>query len=138
QAHGSRRSHVSHERSRSRPRVPRQAPARRQDRSGPRMIERLKNPETAPTVCYLAHCLLNANAKVDEGARCPGVYSPVIEVLRRKRCTIRQMPCPELAFGGLRRFWAVREQYDTPAFREHCKRLAAPVVAQIRADLKRP
>ena len=25
------------------------------------------------TVCYLAHCLLNANAKVDEGARCAGV-----------------------------------------------------------------
>jgi predicted secreted protein len=89
------------------------------------------------TVCYLAHCLLNANAKVDEGARCPGVYSPVVELLRRKGCTMRQMPCPELAFGGLRRFWAVREQYDTPAFREHCKRLAAPVAAQIRADLSR-
>jgi predicted secreted protein len=90
------------------------------------------------TVCYLAHCLLNANAKVDEGARCAGVYSPVVEVLRRRGCTIRQMPCPELAFGGLRRFWAVREQYDTPAFREHCKRLAAPVATQIRADLNRP
>jgi len=94
-------------------------------------------PETAATVCYLAHCLLNANAKVDEGARCAGVYSPVVELLRRKGCTIRQMPCPELAFAGLRRFWAVREQYDTPAFREHCKRLAGPVAAQIRADLNR-
>jgi hypothetical protein len=31
----------------------------------------------------------------------------------------------------------VRTQYDTPAFREHCKRLAAPVAAQIRADLGR-
>jgi predicted secreted protein len=90
------------------------------------------------TVCYLAHCLLNANAKVDEGARCAGVYSPVVEVLRRRGCTIRQMPCPELAFAGLRRFWAVREQYDTSAFREHCKRLAAPVATQIRADLNRP
>jgi predicted secreted protein len=90
------------------------------------------------TVCYLAHCLLNANAKVDEGAHCAGVYSPVVELLRRKGCTIRQMPCPELAFGGLRRFWAVREQYDTPAFREHCRRLAAPIAAQIRADLSQP
>lgn len=89
------------------------------------------------TVCYLAHCLLNANAKVDEGARCPGVYSPVVELLRAKGCTIRQMPCPELAFGGTRRFWAVREQYDTTAFRRHCERLASPVAAQIRADLTR-
>jgi predicted secreted protein len=87
------------------------------------------------TVCYLAHCLLNANAKVDGGARCEGISSPVVALLREHGCTIRQMPCPELAFGGTRRFWAVREQYDTPVFRAHCKRLATPVVTQICADL---
>jgi predicted secreted protein len=86
-------------------------------------------------VCYLAHCLLNANAKVDEGARCAGVSMPVLSLLRAHGATIRQMPCPELAFGGTRRFWAVREQYDTPAYRAHCRRLAEPVVAQVRADL---
>jgi len=87
------------------------------------------------TVCYLAHCLLNANAKVDEGARCAGVSAPVVGLLREHGATIRQMPCPELAFGGTRRFWAVREQYDTPAFRAHCRTLAQPVAEQIRADL---
>ena len=87
------------------------------------------------TVCYVAHCLLNANAKVEDGARCAGVYSPVLALLRDHGCTIRQMPCPELAFGGTRRFWAVREQYDTPVYRRHCRRLAEPVAAQIRADL---
>ncbi|HEX5196500.1 MAG TPA: hypothetical protein VFW26_04795, partial [Gaiellales bacterium] len=81
------------------------------------------------------HCLLNANAKVDEGARCAGVSAPVVGLLREHGATIRQMPCPELAFGGTRRFWAVREQYDTPAFRAHCRALAAPVAEQIRADL---
>lgn len=88
------------------------------------------------TICYLAHCLLNVNSKVDEGARCRGVSSPVVAVLRERGATIRQLPCPELAFGGTRRFWAVREQYDTPAFRGHCERLAAPLAAQIRADLE--
>ena len=86
-------------------------------------------------VCYLAHCLLNANAKVDEGARCAGVSTPLLALLREQGATIRQMPCPELAFGGTRRFWAVREQYDTPAYRAHCRRLAEPVAAQVRADL---
>ncbi len=86
-------------------------------------------------VCYLAHCLLNANAKVDEGARCAGVSLPVLSLLREGGATIRQMPCPELAFGGTRRFWAVRQQYDTPAYRAHCRRLAEPVAAQVRADL---
>jgi predicted secreted protein len=87
------------------------------------------------TVCYVAHCLLNANAKVDEGARCAGISTPVLALLRDHDCTIRQMPCPELGFGGTNRFWAVREQYDTPVFRAHCRRLAEPVAAQIRADL---
>jgi predicted secreted protein len=87
------------------------------------------------TVCYLAHCLLNANAKVDAGARCEGVSGPVVALLREHGCTIRQMPCPELAFAGLRRFWAVREQYDTPVFRAHCRRLAGPIAQQIGADL---
>jgi predicted secreted protein len=86
-------------------------------------------------VCYLAHCLLNANAKVDEGARCAGASMPVISLLRAHGAIIRQMPCPELAFGGTRRFWAVREQYDTPAYRAHCRRLAEPVAAGVRADL---
>jgi predicted secreted protein len=87
------------------------------------------------TVCYLAHCLLNANAKVDAGARCAGISGPVVALLREHGATIRQMPCPELAFAGLRRFWAVREQYDTPVFRAHCRRLAPPIATQIRADL---
>lgn len=78
-------------------------------------------------VAFVAHCLLNQNSKVGEGAHCAGVYSPVIDVLRAKGWRIEQMPCPELAFSGLNRFWGVREQYDTPAYRRHCQRLAIAV-----------
>ena len=46
------------------------------------------------------------------------------------------MPCPELAFTGLNRFWAVREQYDTTAFRRHCRRLASAVVAAIEVHVR--
>src|SRR6266702_2170292 len=82
-------------------------------------------------VAFVAHCLLNQNSKTDGGARCPGVYSPAVEVLRAQGWRIEQMPCPELAFTGLNRFWAVREQYDTPAHRRHCQRLAAGVADAI-------
>ncbi len=78
-------------------------------------------------VAFVAHCLLNQNSKVGDGAHCAGVYSPMVDVLRAKGWRIEQMPCPELAFAGLNRFWAVREQYDTAAFRRHCKRLSAAV-----------
>ncbi len=75
--------------------------------------------------------MLNQNSKVAEGAHCPGVYSPVVDVLRAKGWRIEQMPCPELAFSGLNRFWAVREQLDTLAYRRHCRRLATAVADMI-------
>jgi predicted secreted protein len=85
---------------------------------------------------YVAHCLLNANAKVDEWAPCAGVQLPLLAALRERGFVLRQLPCPELAFAGFNRFWQVREQYDTPAYRRHCATLAAPVAAQLERDLR--
>ncbi|WCB95218.1 hypothetical protein DSM104299_03961 [Baekduia alba] len=85
---------------------------------------------------YVAHCLLNQNSKVDELAVCAGAYTPLVDTLRERGYTLRQLPCPELAFGGFTRFWNVREQYDTTGFRRHAKRLADPVVAAIAHDLR--
>jgi predicted secreted protein len=82
-------------------------------------------------VAFVAHCLLNQNSKVGDGAHCAGVYSPIIDVLREQGWRIEQMPCPELAFSGLNRFWGVREQYDTAAYRRHCARLAGAVADAI-------
>jgi len=82
-------------------------------------------------VAFVAHCLLNQNSKTAGGAYCAGVDSAMIDVLRAKGWRIEQMPCPELVFTGLNRFWAVREQYDTAAYRRHCRRLAANVAEMI-------
>jgi len=86
-------------------------------------------------VAFVAHCLLNQNAKVKGGAQTEGVYSPVVEVLRAQGWRIEQMPCPELTFTGVNRFWAVREQYDTLAHRRHCRRLASAVAGAIAAQV---
>ena len=86
---------------------------------------------TPRRVALVAHCLLNQNAKVEGGAKRPAMWEPVIDLLRERGYAIRQMPCPELAFGGARRFWAVREQFDTPLYRRHCRRLAKIVAAVI-------
>ncbi len=53
-------------------------------------------------VAFIAHCLLNQNAKVIGGAKRPGMWEPVIDLLLENGWEIRQMPCPELAFGGVR------------------------------------
>lgn len=87
-------------------------------------------------VAFVAHCLLNQNSKVGDAAHCKGVYSPVVDVLRAKGWRIEQMPCPELTFAGLNRFWMVKEQYDTPAYRRHCRDLAALVARMIELQIQ--
>src|ERR1700694_3699141 len=89
-----------------------------------------------PGVAFVAHCMLNQNSKTVGGARCPGIYSPLVEVLRETGWRIEQMPCPELTFTGLNRFWAVREQYDTSAFRRHSRRIASAVVGAIEMTVR--
>jgi predicted secreted protein len=87
-------------------------------------------------VAFVAHCLLNQNSKVDGGAVCAGVYSPAVDLLRARGWRIEQMPCPELAFTGLNRFWAVREQQDTLAYRRHCRKIVASVAAAIAVRVR--
>ena len=86
-------------------------------------------------IALIAHCLLNQNAKVIGGAKRPGMWEPVVDLLVEHDWEILQMPCPELAFGGVRRFWWVREQADTPVFRAHCRRLAQTVASTIEPRL---
>jgi predicted secreted protein len=88
-------------------------------------------------VALVANCLLNQNAKVCQGAHYSGVVTPVVEALRSRGYLLQQLPCPELAFAGVRRWWAVYEQYDTPAYRDHCRRLALAVAPLIEGYLRR-
>jgi len=88
-------------------------------------------------VALVANCLLNQNAKVCQGAHYAGLVSPVVEVLRKRGYVLQQLPCPELAFAGVRRWWAVYEQYDTPAYRTHCRRLAQAIAPLIEGYLRR-
>ena len=88
-------------------------------------------------VALLANCLLNQNAKVCEGAHYRGVVSPVVQALRSRGYELQQLPCPELAFAGVRRWWAVYEQYDTPAYRAHCRRLAQAIAPRIEQHIRR-
>jgi predicted secreted protein len=79
-------------------------------------------------VAFVAHCLVNQNAKVSEFARCPGVVVPLVETLREQGWEIEQLPCPEMNVLGVTRWWQSREQYDTPGYHRHCRTLARTVV----------
>lgn len=80
---------------------------------------------TTRRVAYVAHCLVNQNAKVQEFARAAGAVPGVIERLRTHGYRIQQLPCPEMAFAGVNRWWQGRELYDKANYRRHCSTLAA-------------
>lgn len=82
-------------------------------------------------VAIVAHCLLNQNAKVNGFAFFPAMIKPLIDILHANNFGVIQLPCPETTFSGTRRWWYVREQYDTPGFRAHCRRILEPILSQI-------
>jgi predicted secreted protein len=82
-------------------------------------------------VAIVAHCLLNQNAKVNGFAFFPAMIKPLIDILHSNNFGVIQLPCPETTFSGTRRWWYVREQYDTPGYCAHCRRILEPIVWQV-------
>jgi len=91
----------------------------------------LMKDKRSKKVAVVSHCLLNQNAKVNGFAFYPAMIKTIIDILYSKDFGILQLPCPETTFSGLRRWWQVREQYDTPEYRAHCRRILQPVINQI-------
>ena len=81
-------------------------------------------------IAVIAHCLLNQNTKPHLRARYPGIVTPILDVLRENEFALMQLPCPEIAFAGIKRWSQVIEQFDTPKYRHHCRDLAVRSVDQ--------
>ena len=68
-----------------------------------------------------------------------GVIKPVVEELIKHDINLIQMPCPESQFGGyeegLKRNPTGINEYDTPAFRKLCNKLASETADMIKAIL---
>jgi predicted secreted protein len=105
--------------------------------------------ERSKKVVFVAHCLLNQNAKIDRCARYPGAMREIAEFLVRSGAGIVQMPCPELLHLGLDRQADPRlpstiESEDTrvalrmreSAAASACGRLADDIVHQVREYLE--
>lgn len=75
-------------------------------------------------VVFVANCLLNANNKVREFARYPGMFSAVVRLLDDAGFGVIQMPCPETLYMGNQRWWHSRNLYDNVGYRRFCRQLA--------------
>jgi len=85
-------------------------------------------PQRSRRIAVLAHCHLNVNTKVRGLAGYPGVRADVVTPLVAEGVGIIQLPCPEATFLGMKRWGMTVEQYDTPAYRRHCRKILRPVI----------
>ena len=90
-------------------------------------------PERSRRIVVVAHCHLNANTKVLGLACYAGARAEVIAPLIAGGAGIVQLPCPEASFLGMKRWGMTVEQYDTPAYRRHCRDILRPTVDTLRA-----
>lgn len=85
----------------------------------------------AGKLMFLSHCLLNQNACVRGIASEPAAIRSLVDLLLDHDVGLYQMPCPEMLYYGSSRWGQVKQQYASPMFREHCRRLAGQMFDQI-------
>ena len=82
-------------------------------------------------ILILSHCILNVNAKVYGLANYEGCFSQLIKPLIKNGFGFIQLPCPETITCGVKRWGQVKEQYDTPFFKQQFKEMLTPIVNQL-------
>ena len=78
-------------------------------------------------IVFVSHCALNTAAKVQRSAQ----EGEQEEKLRREflhwvvdqGIQLIQLPCPEFTLYGASRWGHVKEQFDNPFFRDHCRKI---------------
>lgn len=83
-------------------------------------------------IIVASHCVLNQNAVVSHEARSPGIMRAAVEWSDEQGYGIVQLPCPEFTFLGPERPPMTVEEYDTPEFHAHNRRILAPVIEQLK------
>lgn len=82
-------------------------------------------------IVIVSHCMLNVNSKVEGTCEFGNAARSLIKYLMDNDYGIIQLPCPEATLYGMKRWGHVREQFDTPYYRKHCRRMFEPILEQI-------
>ena len=85
-------------------------------------------------VIFIAHCILNQNARIVNAADFPAMFDPLLDYIQKAQVGIIQMTCPELYCLGLGRF-DVRVGLEYPAGMERLQRLIDDLIFTIQEYL---
>jgi predicted secreted protein len=84
---------------------------------------------------FVCHCLLDPLTRA-EGTK--EIDRNIIKTLIDRDISIVQLPCPEMVYGSeFSRPPCNKEDYDTPAYRKHCRRLAEDIAETVNHYSKR-
>lgn len=82
-------------------------------------------------IVFVAHCVLNQNARMVNVADFPAMHDPLLNYLQRAKVGIIQMACPETYCLGLGRF-DVRVGLEHPAGMERLQRIIDDLIFTIK------
>jgi len=83
-----------------------------------------EDERSASEALILGHCILNMNTRAPGISAWRGAVIPLLRSLQSYRGEIHQYPCLEAAIVGMRRWWHVKEQYDTFTMRSVSRAVA--------------
>jgi predicted secreted protein len=85
-------------------------------------------------VIFVAHCVLNQNARIVDAADFPAMFDPLLGYLQKAQVGIIQITCPETYCLGLGRF-DVRVGLEHPAGMERLQRLIDDLIFTLKEYL---
>ena len=93
--------------------------------------------ERSKRIIFLCHCILNQNVKPLGKEKYPGAAKEVLQMLSEADVGIVQLPCPSVeSFSEIERERKPKSFYDTPKYRNYCKKLAKVIIKQIENYMK--
>lgn len=88
-------------------------------------------------IIFVSHCILNTASKVvlynqtdmdaEENLRKKFMHKAIDQEVQ-----IIQLPCPEFTLYGPKRWGHVSNQFDNTFFRDHCRKILAPCIQQLK------
>jgi len=87
-------------------------------------------------ILIVSHCILNQNTVIENEARAEGAVLSAVSWAIKKGYGFLQLPCPEFTFLGLDRPSMTYQEYNTPAYRKHCREILKPILLQAEDYLK--
>ena len=86
-------------------------------------------------IILLSHCILNVNAKVEGFEPYESLVKELTDYLYENKVGIIQLPCPEMAIYGIKRWGHVKDQFNYNFFKKSCEIFLESTVNQLESYL---